>query len=176
MRQMLVHFLSTVQAAHVSFLDEGAFERLSEPTTRGTRRLAGIDLNKARNRHMVDASRCAFHQARRLHAGAVGRSRTAALRSGCQHLFGAQRCLRFGKTARQDAGPCDRVATQSILMGCGPCVPTSSYARRSSSRCWPASCVPTAAHPRSPAPLDQHYVTLREELHRTFETIGLAAA
>ncbi len=32
---------------------------------------------------------------------------------------------------------------------------------------------------RSPAhlhPLDQHYVTLREELHRTFETIGLAAS
>jgi hypothetical protein len=24
--------------------------------------------------------------------------------------------------------------------------------------------------------LDQHYVALREELHRTFETLGLAAA
>ena len=55
MREMLVRFLATVQAAHVSFLDEGAFERLSEPTTRGTRRLAGIDLNKARNRHVADA-------------------------------------------------------------------------------------------------------------------------
>jgi hypothetical protein len=44
-----------VQAAHNSFLDEGAFERWSEPTTRGTQRLAGIDLNKARNRHVVDA-------------------------------------------------------------------------------------------------------------------------
>src|SRR4249919_3161783 len=55
MRDMLVRFLGTIQAAHVSFLDEGAFEGLSEPTTRGTRRLAGIDLNKARNRHVVDA-------------------------------------------------------------------------------------------------------------------------
>jgi hypothetical protein len=55
MRDMLVRFLGTVLAAHVSFLDEGAFEGLSEPTTRGTRRLAGIDLNKARNRHAVDA-------------------------------------------------------------------------------------------------------------------------
>src|SRR6516225_216253 len=55
MRDMLVRFLGTIQAAHVSFLDEGAFEGLSEPTTRGTRRLAGIDLNKARNRLVVDA-------------------------------------------------------------------------------------------------------------------------
>jgi hypothetical protein len=39
----------------VRFLGKGAFEGLSEPTTRGTRRLAGIDLNKARNRHVVDA-------------------------------------------------------------------------------------------------------------------------
>ena len=44
-----------MQVAHVSFLDQGAFERWSEPSTRGTRRLAGIDLNKARNRHVVDA-------------------------------------------------------------------------------------------------------------------------
>src|SRR5207244_11757877 len=55
MREMLVRFFATVQAAHVRFLDEGAFERLSEPTTRGSRRLAGIDLNKARNRHVADA-------------------------------------------------------------------------------------------------------------------------
>jgi hypothetical protein len=55
MSGMLVRFLNTVQVAHVSFLDQGAFERWAEPSTRGTRRLAGIDLNKARNRHVVDA-------------------------------------------------------------------------------------------------------------------------
>jgi hypothetical protein len=55
MTDMLVRFLGAVQAAHVSFLDAGAFEGLTQPTTRGTRRLAGIDLNKARNRHVVDA-------------------------------------------------------------------------------------------------------------------------
>src|SRR6201993_4096041 len=55
MREMLVRFLATIQAAHVSFLDVGAFEGLTEPTTRGSRRSAGIDLNKARNRRVVDA-------------------------------------------------------------------------------------------------------------------------
>jgi hypothetical protein len=46
MRDMLVRFLDTIQAAHISFLDQGAFEGPSEPTTRGTKRLAGIDLNR----------------------------------------------------------------------------------------------------------------------------------
>src|SRR4051812_23705356 len=55
MGAMLVRFLNVVQAAHVSFLDQGAFERWGEPTLRGPWRLAGIDLNKARNRHVVDA-------------------------------------------------------------------------------------------------------------------------
>jgi hypothetical protein len=54
-RDMLVRFLDTIQAAHISFLDEGALEGLSDPTTRGTKRLAGIDLNKARTRLVVDA-------------------------------------------------------------------------------------------------------------------------
>jgi len=29
--------------------------------------------------------------------------------------------------------------------------------------------------PKTVSALDQHYIKLREELHRTFETIGLAA-
>jgi hypothetical protein len=55
MSGMLVRFLDTVQVAHVSVLDDGTFEQWCEPTTRGTRRLAGIDLNTARNRSVVDA-------------------------------------------------------------------------------------------------------------------------
>ena len=55
MNGMLERFLDTVQAAHMSFLDDGAFEAWHEPTTRGTRRLAGIDLNNARNRYVLDA-------------------------------------------------------------------------------------------------------------------------
>ena len=35
---------------------------------------------------------------------------------------------------------------------------------------------PFGRAPKVPAPVDQHYVRLREELNRTFETIGLAAA
>ena len=41
---------------------------------------------------------------------------------------------------------------QPILPECGLCVPTSSYARKSSSRYWLASSVPVAGHPKSPPP------------------------
>src|ERR1035438_8653067 len=47
---MLERFLASLQAAHVAFLDAGQFERWAEPSQRGNRRLAGLDLNKARNR------------------------------------------------------------------------------------------------------------------------------
>ena len=34
---------------------------------------------------------------------------------------------------------------------------------------------PLGRPPKNVSPLDQHYVTLRDELHRTFHIIGLAA-
>jgi hypothetical protein len=55
MQQHVVRFLNVVQAAHVSFLDEGAFETLALPSQRGNKRLAGIDLNKPRMRTVVAA-------------------------------------------------------------------------------------------------------------------------
>jgi len=34
---------------------------------------------------------------------------------------------------------------------------------------------PPGRPPKNISPLDQHYVALRQELHDTFETLGLAA-
>ena len=53
MEGMLVRFLNTVQVAHVSFLDEGAFEQWAQPTRVGNRRLAGYDLAKLRGKGLV---------------------------------------------------------------------------------------------------------------------------
>jgi hypothetical protein len=52
---MRERFLASLQAAHVAFLDAGQFERWAEPSPRGNRRLAGLDLNKARNRTVIAA-------------------------------------------------------------------------------------------------------------------------
>jgi hypothetical protein len=55
LRGMVVRFLGVLHYADKSFLDEGALDELCEPTTAGARRLAGIDLNKARMRDAVQA-------------------------------------------------------------------------------------------------------------------------
>src|SRR5215471_10900330 len=73
-------------------------------------------------------------------------------------------------------GSSDHVATQSILLECGPCAPTFSYARKSSNPSWLVSPALIADRRKIIAPLDQHYLKLRQELHQTFETIGFAAA
>ncbi|PYS38644.1 MAG: hypothetical protein DMG14_16885 [Acidobacteria bacterium] len=55
MQEYLHNFLNIVQAAHVSFLDEGTFDDLATPSQRGTKRLAGVDFNKVRIRRVVAA-------------------------------------------------------------------------------------------------------------------------
>jgi hypothetical protein len=55
MEQYLNTFLNIVQAAHVSFLDEGTFDTLSMPTQRGNWRQAGVDFNKVRMRQVAAA-------------------------------------------------------------------------------------------------------------------------
>lgn len=142
MRDTLIRFLGTIQAAHISVLDVASFESLTEPTARGTRRLAGIDLSKARNRHVVGAVLKLSTKPDGFHRSTVGGGRMAVLRSTCQHLFGAQRGLRRGKNGRKEAAPTDRAITSL----------RRSSARRSSSHCWPASSAPVAGR-RNTAPL-----------------------
>jgi hypothetical protein len=178
MRDMLVRFLGTVQAAHVAFLDEGAFERWSKPTQRGTQRLAGIDLNKARNRHVVDAvvalstrpggftlaqvAEAVQHRAR-LSAKAYS-SRNAAY--DLTKLKGKKLVQRVKGSRRYKADPSGvRAMCAYLILRDKVIKPLLAGVVR-----------PFGRPPKVQAPVDQHYVRLREELNRTFETIGLAPA
>jgi hypothetical protein len=178
MRDMLVRFLATVQAAHVSFLDEGAFERLSEPTTRGTRRLAGIDLNKARNRHVADAvvtlsTRPGGFTLAQLAAAVRQRSgqdaNTYSARNAAYDvakLRGKTLLHRIERSRRYAVDPSGvRTLCSYLLLREQVIKPLLAGVVR-----------PRGRPPKVHNPLDQHYVALRQELHRTFETIGLAAA
>ncbi len=42
-------FLSNLNYAHLASIDDGSFKEITQPTQTGTKRLAGIDLNKERN-------------------------------------------------------------------------------------------------------------------------------
>src|SRR5580704_991720 len=178
MRDMLVRFLGTVQAAHVSFLDEGAFEGLSEPTTRGTRRLAGIDLNKARNRHVVDAvvalsTRPSGFTVAQLAEAVRQRSGQDANMYSARNaaydvakLVGKTLVTRIERSRRYAVDPPGVRTLCAYLLLCEKVIkPLLAGVVR-----------PCRRPPKVSAPLDHHYVALRQELHRTFETIGLAVA
>jgi hypothetical protein len=177
MSGMLVRFLNTVQMAHVSFLDQGAFERWSEPSTRGPRRLAGIDLNKARNRHVVDAvvglatqpagfSLAELAESVRARTG-WGPKRYSARQAAYDlaKLRGKKLVRRQDNSRRYVSDPGGvRTMCAYLLLREKVIKPLLAGVVR-----------PTGRPPKVLNPLDRHYVNLREELNRTFETIGLAA-
>jgi hypothetical protein len=177
MRDMLVRFLATIQAAHVSFLDVGAFEGLTEPTTRGTRRLAGIDLNKARNRHVVDAvvelsTRPNGFTVAQLAEAVRQRSGQDANTYSARHaaydvakMLGKMLLRRIERSRRYAVDPpAVRTLCAYLLLREKIIKPLLAGIVR-----------PRGRPPKVHTTLDQHYVALREELHRTFQTIGLAA-
>lgn len=52
-RQILESFISALYFSHVSFIDKGEFDQLSQPSKKGKYRLAGINLDKARCRNVM---------------------------------------------------------------------------------------------------------------------------
>lgn len=176
MSGMLVRFLNLVQVAHLSFLDEGAYERWSEPTMRGSRRLAGIDLNKARNRHVVDAvvglstqpDGFTLSQLAETVRQRTGWSATAYTTRRAAYdlakLRGKKLVRRCRKSRRYAADPGGvRTMCAYLVLREQVIKPLLAGVVRRMGR-----------PPKTVSPLDQHYVHLREELHRTFDTLGLA--
>ena len=177
MRGMLVRFLNTVQVAHVSFLDQGAFERWSEPTQRGTRRLAGIDLNKVRNRHVVDAVVGLATQPDGFTLGELAQNVCA--RSGWSprkysvrqaaydlaKLSGKKLVQRRHQSRRYLSEPSGvRTMCAYLLVREQVIKPLLAGVNHRLGR-----------PPKIVAPLDQHYLRLRQEMEATFETLGLTA-
>lgn len=175
MNTMLVRFLATVHAAHLSFLDQGAFEHWSEPTIRGERRLAGIDLDKARNRHVLDAVVSLSTQPTGFTVAEVAaavRSRSGWCHYGARHaaydltkLCGKKLIERPKRTRRFHSDP------QGMRTMCAYLVLREQVIKPLLA----GVARPRGRPPKHISPVDQHYMRLREELDRTFETLGLAA-
>lgn len=178
MKDMLGRFLDTVQAAHVSFLGTAAFEDLPEPTIRGTRRLAGIDLNKARNRHVADAvielstspngftvAQLAQTVQRRTGQDATTYSARNAAYDAAK-MLGKALIRRIPRSRRYTADP------SGVQIICAHLILREKIVK---------PVLAGVTRPRGPAPksrtaLDVHYMNLRDELRRTFRTIGIATA
>ena len=178
MESLLLNFLASVKAAHVSFLDMGQFEAWHEPTQRGSRRLAGIDLNKARNRTVAEAVTSLstmpegftveeLAQAVRERTGwsaAEYSQRRAAY--DLAKLRGKELVQKCPGRRRYQCRP------EKLRVLCGYVVLRERVIK-------PLLAGMAQGHRKEPPgglhPLDCHYVNLQREMHRTFETLGLAA-
>jgi hypothetical protein len=178
MQGMLERFLASVQAAHIGFLDEGQFDRWSEPSQRGNRRLAGLDLNKARNRMVIAAVSGLATQPGGFTTAQLG----AAVRgraSWTQEQYPDRRAA-YDLAKVRGKGLVDRVPErrryecrpQQLRVLCGYVLLREQVIKPvlAGMARWE---LPPA--PPRPSPIDQHYAALRAEFARTCQTLGLAA-
>jgi hypothetical protein len=166
-----------MHAAHVSFLDEGAFERWSEPSARGNRRLAGIDLNKARNRHVLNAvvalstvpnGFTVAEVAAKVRERSGWNERQYAARHAAYDLAKLRGKNLIDRPLRSHHFNADATGMRTIcaylLLREQVIKPLLAGVTR-----------PRGRPPKTVHPIDQHYIRLRNEMNDTFETLGLAA-
>jgi hypothetical protein len=178
LERMAVEFLAVVQAAHLSYLDTGALDELPTPTVRGTRRLAGVDLQKPRTRMVAQAVVALAPQpggftaadlAQRIHdqngpAAADYTPRRAAY--DLRKLRGKQIVDHVDRTRRYRTHPAGVRTLAGLLIlrekVLKPVLAGVHHPRRGRA-------------PARVAPLDVHYDNLRKEMLQTLRALKLAA-
>jgi hypothetical protein len=175
---MLERFLASLQAAHVAFLDAGQLERWAQPSQRGNRRLAGLDLNKARNRTVIAA--LSGLATRPEGFTTVEVAQAVRGRTGWNEAQYPTRRAAYDLAKVRGKGLLERVPGRrryecrpaQLRVLCGYVVLREQVIK---------PVLAGLAHQELPPPphklcaIDQHYLTLRAELQRTCHTLGLAA-
>jgi len=178
MEQYLHNFLNIVQAAHVSFLDEGTFDDLATPIQRGSKRQAGIDLNKARMRRVVAGVVALSPQPRGFTVNALA-EKVCEIAGWEPQQYNSRRAA-YDLAKIRSKGLVERVGkSRRYLTNPDGVRKLTAYTVLREQVIKPLIAGATRPHLRPPKtvhPLDQHYQNLREELARTFETLGLAVA
>jgi hypothetical protein len=178
MQEMLVRFLGVVQAAHVSFIDAGQFESWAEPSQRGNRRLAGLDLNKARNRAVVQGLVALSSAPEGFTVPELAEQ--VRQRLNCSPEEYSTRRATYDLAKARGKGLSERVPGRCRYQ----CQPRQlrtlcAYVVLRDGVLKPllagAKCDRLHDPPKQMAPLDQQYVLLHAQMNRTFELLGLAA-
>lgn len=175
---MVVRFLDVLHYADKSFLDQGALDALPEPTTVGARRLAGIDLNKARMRDAVEAVltlgvRPDGFSARELAEGVCAQtSRTPDQYSPRQAAYDLKKIRGKGFVKRIQGSRRYRVSNTGFRTLGGLLVLREKVIK-------PVLAGAARPRPGQPpkliSPIDVHYRNLQLEMHQTLEELGLVA-
>jgi hypothetical protein len=177
LQRMVIDFLNVVQAAHRSYLPDGKLDELLEPSQRGKRRLAGVDLQKPRIRTVSEAllalapkpggftvAELAAKVGDILPASeATYTSRQASY--DLSKLRGKQLVERIDKSRRYRLPPAGiRILAGMLIMREKVIKPVLAGLGKPH----------VGRPPKNVHPIDQHYDNLQRELRRTFETLALA--
>lgn len=178
LQRIVIDFLNVVQAAQLSSLDAGALDALSQPTQRGTRRLAGVDVQKPRMRAVVKAMLSLAPQPGGFTAGELAAKTRPRLRPGqppytSRHAAYDLRKLQ-GKALIERVGTSRRY--QPVLPGVRTLVALLILREKIIKPVLAGAGQPKPGRPpKWVHPLDVHYENLQREMRRTFQTLGLAA-
>jgi hypothetical protein len=178
LEEILVRFLAVVQAAHTSFLDLRLVEKLSEPSRRGAKRVAGVNLEKLRMRALSEAVLAlaaaphgftALDLSQRVRQQQGRKLRRYDARKAAydlRKLRGKALVERIAETRRY------RIRRPGIQTLAGLFVLREKIIKPVLS----GSCRPKVGRPpQSLHPLDAHYTRLKKEILATFQTLHLAA-
>ncbi len=176
LQRMVMDFLNVMQAAHCGALDPAALDTLPQPTQRGARRLAGIDLQKPRMRAVVEALLSVAPAPAGFTAGDLAakiRDRVAPTTYTPRHaaydllkLRGKELVTRVGTTRRYRlSNPAIRTLVALLILREKIIKPVLAGAGK------PRPGRP----PKRMHPLDVHYQNLQRELRHTLDTLGVAA-
>jgi hypothetical protein len=162
----------------VAFLDAGQFERWAEPSQRGNRRLAGLDLNKARNRTVIAALSGLATRPEGFTTAEVAQAVRG--RTGWEEAQYPTRRAAYDLAKVRGKGLLERMPgrrryecrPQQLRVMCGYVVLREQVIKPVLAGLAQQELPPP---PPKLSALDQHYLTLRAELQRTCHTLGLAA-
>ncbi len=176
LRRIVTGFLNALHPAHVSYLDDQhLLDQLPQPTHRGSRRLAGIDLAKPRMRAVVEAllNLAPNPNGFTLKELAATTQRHFPQPYTVRHaaydvakLRGKTFVQRIDTTRRYRVPP-DSIRTLAALFILREKLIKPVIAGAAKPR--------VGRPPKFLHPIDEHYQTLQRELLRTFQTLKLAA-
>ncbi len=178
LQRMAIDFLNVVQAAHHSFLPDGVLDTLVAPTQRGERRLAGVDMQQPRMQAVSEALLALAPKpggfslaelAAEVRERLPDREPSYAPRHASYDL---SKLRGKGLVERVHRSRLYRIPQRGIRILAGMLILREKVIK---------PVLAGLGKPRLGRPpkninaLDRHYVTLQQEMRRTFETLALVA-
>jgi hypothetical protein len=178
LQRMVIDFLNVLCSAHLSFLGGDVLDQLPQPTQRGSRRLAGVDLQKPGMRAVSEAvlalapqpggftSKEVAEKVRALRGEGTASYNPRRAFYDLMKLRGKDLVERVEKTRRYSCPPAGiRTLAGMLILREKVIKPVLAGAGKKH----------RGRPPKNIHPIDTHYQNLQREMFHTFQMLGLAA-